>query len=198
MTKKRYPIKGYEDLYEIDIDGNIFSLGRWKKSRWGTMFWYEGRKLKPSKGVRGYLVVGLFDKDGKVTSLKHHRLIAQAFIPNPDNKPYINHIDGNKHNNCVSNLEWATPQENSDHAVLHGLTPSGERNGAAKLSDKEVAEIYHLVMAGAAVNRLAKTYSVDRNTLTRAVYKRLSETHKISWKEEMLRRKSKRFQRRLI
>ena len=69
---------------------------------------------------KGYLVTDLY-KDGQRFTHRVHRLVAQEFIPNPDNKPYINHIDGNKHNNNSSNLEWVTKKENSKHAWVNGL-----------------------------------------------------------------------------
>ena len=69
---------------------------------------------------QGYLHVGLAI-GGKVKRMRVHRLVAQAFIPNPENKPYVNHIDGNRQNNCVENLEWNTPSENAQHAVATGL-----------------------------------------------------------------------------
>lgn len=69
---------------------------------------------------KGYLVTDLY-KDGQRFTHRVHRLVAQEFIPNPDNKPCINHIDGNKHNNNSSNLEWVTKKENSKHAWVNGL-----------------------------------------------------------------------------
>ena len=69
---------------------------------------------------KGYLVTDLY-KDGQRFTHRVHRLVAQEFIPNPDNKPCINHIDGNKHNNNFSNLEWVTKKENCRHAWVNGL-----------------------------------------------------------------------------
>ena len=69
---------------------------------------------------KGYLVTDLY-KDGQRSTYRVHRLVAQEFIPNPDNKPCINHIDGNKHNNNFSNLEWVTKKENCRHAWANGL-----------------------------------------------------------------------------
>lgn len=69
---------------------------------------------KPTKDKDGYLQIGLI-VNGKKTTRKIHRLVAQAFIPNPDKKPQINHIDGNKQNNCSDNLEWVTNSENQYH-----------------------------------------------------------------------------------
>lgn len=70
--------------------------------------------LKPTTNHKGYLYVVL-SKDGKTTTKKIHRLVAESFIDNPDNKPQVNHIDGNKQNNDVSNLEWCTASENQKH-----------------------------------------------------------------------------------
>lgn len=80
------------------------------------------REVKPilDKGI-GYLIVTLCDGKGKRKNKRVHRLLAQAYIPNPENKAHINHIDGNKQNNCLSNLEWNTPKENTKHAIRTGL-----------------------------------------------------------------------------
>lgn len=93
-------IKGYEGLYQVSSWGNV-----------------KGKKgiLKPYITEKGYLKVGLF-KDGKNHKKRVNRLVAEAFIPNPLNLPQVNHKDGNKKNNSVSNLEYCTNSENRNHA----------------------------------------------------------------------------------
>lgn len=95
-------IKGYEGLYKINKNGLVFSLISFKE-------------VKPFADARGYIRVAL--RKNK-TQKKHrvHRLISEAFIPNPHNKKYVNHIDGNPSNNAIENLEWVTNSENMIHA----------------------------------------------------------------------------------
>ena len=100
-------VKGYEGLYEISNTGKVKSL-------------IKERLLKPWEHKKGYLVVKL-TKDKSHKEFKIHRLVAQAFIPNIDNKEQVNHIDGNKHNNYVENLEWCNDAENRMHAYKNGL-----------------------------------------------------------------------------
>lgn len=106
-------IEGFEGLYEVS------SWGRVKNSR-------RGNFLKISNTNNGYLQVGLF-KNGKRTKHRVHRLVAQAFIPNPQNKPQVNHIDEDKENNRVENLEWCTAKENSNHGT-HNLRVGKSRS----------------------------------------------------------------------
>lgn len=100
-------IKGYEGFYQISNLGNVRSL-----PRNGTI--NKSRILKPNN-VKNYLQVSL-QKHGETKYQKVHRLVADTFIPNPNNYPQVNHIDGNKHNNCVDNLEWVTSSENQLHS----------------------------------------------------------------------------------
>ncbi len=106
--------------YKINEIGEVYSRYKFKTS----IVTNEWRKVKPvlDKGI-GYFLVTLVNAETKVRKNQFiHRLMCQGFIENPMNKPYVNHIDGNKQNNNLSNLEWATPRENSKHAVDTGLT----------------------------------------------------------------------------
>lgn len=83
-----------------------------------------GKTIEPSTSIKGYLQAHL-RVGNKRQTVYIHRLVAEAFIPNPDNKPIVNHIDGNKQNNDVSNLEWVTASENNFHAYKNGLKRPG-------------------------------------------------------------------------
>lgn len=106
-------IEGYDGLYAITEDGRVWN---WTRNMW--------MKLTPCGNVNFkdnlYLTVGLC-KNNKVKRVRVHRLVGGAYIPNPENKPQINHVDGNKFNNIVSNLEWCTQAENVQHARDTGL-----------------------------------------------------------------------------
>ena len=105
------PVKGFEN-YEVSNMGNIKSLN--------YMHTKETKILRLCKDKDGYLRVNLY-KNGKRYAKLVHRLVAQTFIPNPENKPQVNHIDGDKTNNTVDNLEWVTVKENQQHAYNAGL-----------------------------------------------------------------------------
>lgn len=107
-------VVGYEGLYKVSNLGNVLSI-----PRRGTRSRKE-HLLRQYKTKKGYLNVFLIKKC-KSFCTGTHRLVAQAFIPNPENKPQVNHIDGNKENNCLDNLEWVTNQENMKHAWESGL-----------------------------------------------------------------------------
>lgn len=109
MTETWRPVKGYENLYKVSDHGRVYSERR-------------KRLLSPSPvGPTGYFLVTLYntDKTKKVTVV--HRLVAEAFIPNPDGLPIVNHKDGNKQNNRIDNLEWCTQKENVAHAIRMGV-----------------------------------------------------------------------------
>ena len=107
-------IEGYEDLYQVSNLGNVKSY-YWNK---------QGKILTPRIHSAGYERVTLSKKDYFI-----HRLVAKAFIDNPNNKREVNHINGNKADNRLENLEWTTPSENQFHAYRTGLKRSIERRG---------------------------------------------------------------------
>lgn len=110
------PIKGYEGLYEVSNQGNVRSLNR--VDRLGRF--YEGKILNivEVKKTENYVscVVGLH-KNGRAKNMCVGRLVAEAFIPNPENKPQVDHRDANPKNNIVSNLRWVYPYENSNNPL---------------------------------------------------------------------------------
>ena len=104
------PIKGYEGLYEVSNFGKVKSCDRYANNHSKIQYRPE-RLLKDYKSKTGYKYVSL-SKDGKITTYTIHRLVANAFIPNPENKPEIDHIDTVPSNNYVWNLRWVTNHEN--------------------------------------------------------------------------------------
>lgn len=109
-------ISGYEGYFEVSNLGNFRSKDRIIKYKQDGLRKYPGKSLKVELMQDGYCRIVLM-KESKRRRYMCHRLVAETFIPNPDNKPFVNHIDGNKSNNCVSNLEWCTQSENEQHSV---------------------------------------------------------------------------------
>lgn len=99
MRERWRPVVGYEGLYEVSDLGRIRRI----------------KIIEPTKKKHGYMQVSLVDRNGRRKSLRLHRIVAQAFISNPDDKPQVNHRDENPENNRASNLEWATAEENTNY-----------------------------------------------------------------------------------
>ena len=109
-------IKGFEGIYQISNLGDVKSLARWIKNRNGMVRNVKEKILKPYEDVGGYLTVKL-PINNKQKTYRVHRLVAEAFIPNPNNYPFINHKDENKKNNNVNNLEWCTAEYNLNYGT---------------------------------------------------------------------------------
>lgn len=115
-------IKCFEGMYEVSSEGCIYSLDMIRSfGLSGRKRVIKGRKLKSFLGGSGYHYVTLCTSPKLKRKFLVHRLVAEAFIPNPENKPEVNHIDGDKNNNCVSNLEWVSRSENESHSFQIGL-----------------------------------------------------------------------------
>lgn len=113
------PIKDYEGLYEVSNFGNVRSLDHYASNGVKDIL-YKGRTLKYWwDGKHNYKMVTL-SKDNRKTKYLVHRIVAETFMENPKNKKEVNHKDGNKGNNEVSNLEWVTSKENKEHAYKNG------------------------------------------------------------------------------
>lgn len=163
----RKSIEGYEGFYEIDENGSIFSLERITSGKHGQQK-VKACILKPIvHPTHGYCVVGLA-KRGTTRQYRLHILVAKAFIPNPHNKPTVNHKDGVKTNNHKDNLEWATAQEQMEHAAENDLTAKHIRNGQAKLSEHQIRQALERCMAGEELQIVAASMGVNRNTLPKA------------------------------
>jgi len=107
----------------------------------------------------------------KLKTFKVHRLVAEAFILNDNNNPQVNHIDGNKQNNKINNLEWVTNKDNIVHAYKNGLiTPAnGETHHNSKLTVKIINEAYKLKNDGLSYALIAKKFNVNKSTIMRAL-----------------------------
>lgn len=112
-------IIGYEGFYQVSNIGRVRSLDRDMIDKNGIGYSLKGSIRKISCTGKGYQNIGL-SKDGEQKTFFIHRLVAESFIPNPKNLPIVNHIDGDTHNNHVSNLEWVTQSENINHAIKIG------------------------------------------------------------------------------
>ncbi len=133
----------FEGFYRVSNLGRIRSIGRYVKTKGNGKQWRLGKILKPRMNRYGYLQLCLSIR-GNVKTYTIHRLVTQEFIPNPENKPCVNHKNNDRTDNCVENLEWCTHKENEEHKVSCDRQAKGEKNGTAKLTNIDIRFIRHL------------------------------------------------------
>lgn len=144
MIEEWRPIEGYEGIYEVSSYGRVRSLDRYVRCKSKSYRLKKGSILSPAKDKNGYLKVVL-SCNRKCNTINVHRLVAQAFIPNPDNLPEVNHKDEDKTNNSVDNLEWC----NHSYNINYGTRKERERDTKMKngwwtgLSEKEYRKKYY-------------------------------------------------------
>ena len=142
----------YEGLYKVSSFGRIWSVK-------------TDRELNPSlsSGKRYFTVVLYKNKQRK--SKLVHRLVAESFIENLYNKPYVNHKDGDKINNCLENLEWCTQLQNVQHAKSNGILTRGETAINSKLTEAAVVDIKEMIRNGFSNKEIAEIFSVHPGTI---------------------------------
>ena len=164
-------VVGYEGLYQVSELGNIRSLPRLAMRSNGKPLTINGKILSPGTDPKGYLRACL----GKHNTMKVHRLVAAAFIPNPLNLPEVNHIDGNKQNNSIENLEWVSHADNVKHAVSIGKYST--RNSKISYDDVRAIKAEYVRSSQAhGTSALAKKYGVTSPYIWRIIHGKKRQT----------------------
>lgn len=162
-------LKGYENCkgYAVDMSGNMYTC----KAHNMKPYWFKDTWSKLKTKINQGYVYCIMSNFGEDVSAKVHRLVGLAFIENPDAYPIINHKDGNKQNNHISNLEWCSYVHNANHYLEKGLrdTAKGVRLPNAILNDEKIREIRELNQVGLKNKEIANTYKVDVSCISRIV-----------------------------
>ena len=144
-------IDGFEGMYQVSDRGRVRSVERTVKMNRGGVEYdmhHKGRVLHTAVTKDGYVTVHL-TKCSKPYSFRVHRLVALAYIPNPDDMPEVNHKDGVKTNNTPSNLEWCTKSHNIRHAFKHGLIDKGNMTCNRKMVKRSDGAVFESMTSAA-------------------------------------------------
>ena len=173
MKELWLPVPGWEKFYRVSNFGDAESLGRMtaRKSPSGVPYqrWIDGKRLKPSLNDVGYLHIQM-TAEGRRTSAAVAPLVMATFVGPKPKGLQVAHLDGNRTNNRLDNLEYKTPKENAMDRIRHGTSGKGEKNSMSKLSDLEREEIRHRYRFEAvSAMELAEIYGVVFQTIYKIV-----------------------------
>ena len=172
-------VKGFEGLYQVSDQGNVRSIFTEIKDKNGVAKKHKPQILKQSMTTTGYKKVEIRNLESKRKSMKVHRLVATAFIPNPENKPFINHIDSNPINNKLSNLEWCTGSENLYHAYK-------TRSKKSYTHDTEkIKKLYADYLKSKSIFEVASKNNIHQGTLQRLFKENGFETSRYKYNTEV-------------
>ncbi len=157
MTEIWRPVFGYEDRYEVSNAGRVRTIERTgsRPGKQGRIFKVDQKIRTPAKGPRGYLSISLC-KDGINKSFILHRIVAIAFLPNPECLPQVNHKNGIKHDNRIENLEWNTASQN----VKHTFEVLGRVTHNRKLNKSKILEILKMKKSGLSAVHIAEKFNI--------------------------------------
>ena len=168
--EKWLDVVGYEGLYAVSDKGRVYSQSRTEfvtSVRTGGHYRYRNAcLLVPKNSKLGYPQVGLY-KDGVCKRKTVHRLVAEAFIPNPEGLKEVNHKDGDKANSLLCNLEWCTRSQNSLHSTRTLGKNRGEDNSVSKLTERNISEIIKLLESGESQTQIAEKFGVSSHAIYR-------------------------------
>lgn len=165
-------VVGYEGYYQVSNLGRVRSVDRWITNSRGARRVQKGRYVNLQKHYQGYRVVMLW-KGCKYKVFRVHRIVADSFIPNPQNLPEINHKDENKTNNCVNNLEWCDRKYNVNYGTLK---ERGKAKRCKKVICKETGQIF--LSSGDAAKWLQSEVSKSIACLRRSIYDSITNRRK--------------------
>lgn len=174
ITEIWSPVVGYESLYEVSSFGNIKSLNRLTNNQYKAYF-LKGKQLSPATDKGGYKYVCLTDLNKKSKFKYVHRLMAESFLKPIPGKEFVNHIDGDKSNNYISNLEYVSKSENTIHAYSIGKmgvginVRAGSNNSHSVFTESDVMKIRNLHSKGENCFRLSKQFNVNNSTISRII-----------------------------
>lgn len=159
-------VPGYEGTYQVSSFGRIKSIPRTRMVNGGVKNYKE--LIRKPMVINKYLSLSAKSPGKKNKQLRVHRVVAQVFVPNPENKPHVNHKDCNKLNNHYLNLEWCTSLENNLHAIANGRwnAPKGQDHWQNKLDETQVRTIRKCLSEGITQQKIADHFKVHRTCIS--------------------------------